>query len=102
MPESQNKIQSELNSRSLLDLNIVELTKEIDQVEFGNCPRCGSSNFQNIKETELRSTSYGGYEVEINSRKCRICAYNAQKDKPISWKVRLNRFLGKYSWKKLK
>jgi predicted Zn-ribbon and HTH transcriptional regulator len=102
MPESQHKIQSELKKRNLSDLGISGLTKEIEQVKIGNCPRCGSNNFQEITDTELRSTKYGGYEIEIISRSCRICSYNAQKDKPINWKVRLRKFLGKYAWKRLK
>lgn len=102
MPESQEKIQSEIENRNLTDFALAELTKPIGETELENCPRCGSNLFQEIKETELRSTKYGGYEVEINSRKCRICSYNPQMDKPINWKVRLDRFLGKYSWTKLK
>ncbi|WP_282122682.1 hypothetical protein [Algibacter mikhailovii] len=102
MPESQHIIQSEIKKRNITELNIAELTHDIGQVELENCPRCGSNKFQEIKDTELRATKYGGYEVEINSRKCRICSYNPQKDKPINWKVRLNKFLGKYAWKKLK
>lgn len=102
MPESQEKIQSEIESRNLTELNITELTKPIEQMDLNNCHRCGSNLFQEIKKTELRSTRYGGYEVEINSRKCRICGYNPYVDKPLNWKVRLNRFLGIYSWKKLK
>lgn len=102
MPESQAKIQSELKNRNLTDSEIAELTTPVVQTELENCPRCGSRNFQEIKETELRATKYGGYEVEINSRKCRICGYNPEMDKPINWKVRLDRFLGKYSWTKLK
>ncbi len=102
MPESQNKIHSELKSRNLTELKIAELTKPIGKTELENCPRCGSQIFQEIKETELRSTKYGGYEVEINSWKCRICGYNSRIDKPINWKIRLDRFLGKYSWTKLK
>lgn len=102
MPESQAKIHSELKNRNLTDSKITELTKPVGQTELENCPRCGSSNFQELNETELRATKYGGYEVEINSRKCRICGYNPQMDKPINWKVRLDRFLGKYSWTKLK
>ena|SRR5690606_4764548 len=102
MPESQAKIKSELKNRSLTDSEIAELTAPVGQTELENCPRCDSRNFEEIKETELRTTKYGGYEVEINSRKCRICGYNPKIDKPINWKVRLNRFLGKYSWTKLK
>jgi hypothetical protein len=102
MPESQQKIQSEIKSRSLSDLKIDELTNEVSPVELGYCPRCGSKNFQEIIDTEFRSRGPGAYEVEIKTDKCRICSYNAQKDKAISWKVWLNKFLGKYAWKKLK
>ena len=96
------KIKKEISNRNLSESDIEKLTGEIEQVESGFCPRCGSDNFQDIKETELRASKYGGYEVEINTRKCRICAYNPQKDKPVNWSVRLNRFLGKYAWVKLK
>lgn len=102
MPESQNKILTELENRNLSESQTSELIKEIAEVSNENCPRCQSSNFMAIKDIELRSTQYGGYEVEINSRKCRICGYNVQKDKSLNWKVRLNRFLGKYKWTKLK
>jgi hypothetical protein len=102
MPESQFKIQSEIKKRNLSDASISELTKEIEQINTDNCPKCGSTKFQEIIDTEIHTTNYGGYETEIVSRKCRICAYNAQKDKPINWSVKLNRFLGKYAWKRLK
>ena len=102
MQESQNKIHSELKSRSLSESQTTELLKQVGKVKSENCPRCGSHRFTEIKDTELRATKYGGYEVEINSRKCKICSYNPQKDKPINWKVRLNKFLGKYAWTKLK
>lgn len=102
MPESQQKIQSEIKSRSLSTLKVNELINEVSQVELGYCPRCGSKNFQEIIDTEFRSRGYGAYEEEIKTEKCRICSYNAQKDKAISWRVRLNKFLGKYAWKKLK
>ena len=102
MPYSKQKIQSELNKRSLSDIHLAKLTNHNAKFELENCPRCGSNNFYSIKESELRATQYGGYEVEKTSKKCRICSYNAEKDKPISWKVRFYKFLGKYSWKKLK
>jgi len=102
MAESQNKIQLELQKRNLTEFKISELISISIEPTEENCPRCRSNNFMEITDTELRNTKYGGYEVEINSRKCRICGYNAQKDKPINWKVRMNRFFGKYNWKKLK
>ena len=102
IPQSQDKIRSELKNRKLTDTKISELISAVVNKELGGCSRCSSNNFQEIKETELRSTSYGRYEVEINSWKCRICGYNPQKDKPINWRVRLNKFLGKYSWTRFK
>ncbi|WP_421823534.1 hypothetical protein [Flagellimonas oceanensis] len=102
MPNSRDKILSELNRRNLTETQIDEMTEQAEQMSPGNCPRCGSSRLVEVKDTELRATKYGGYEVEINSRKCRICSYNAEKDQPINWKVRLDRFFGKFSWIKLK
>ena len=102
MPNSQHKIHLELKKRNLSNSNVSDLIRGIDQTNTDNCPKCGSNNFQEIIDTEVHSTNYGGYETEIISRKCRICAYNAQKDAPISWRVKINRFLGKYAWKRLK
>jgi ribosomal protein L37E len=102
MPISQDLINLEVQNRTLTDPQIEELTKPPYEVDFGDCPRCGSTSHLEIKETELISTSYGGYEIEVNSRKCRICGYNPHKDKAISWQIRLKKFLGKYAWTKLK
>ncbi|SNR74223.1 hypothetical protein SAMN04488009_3534 [Maribacter sedimenticola] len=102
MPESQEKVRTELKKRNLGNLQVMDLINQKVKISLDNCPRCQSSDFMQIKDTDLRSYGYGGYEVEINSRKCRICGYNAQKDKSLNWKVRLNKFLGKYNWTKLK
>ena len=102
MPESQEKVRVELQKRNLTKAQVTDLINQSEKATLDNCPRCQSSDFMQIKDTDLRSSGYGGYEVEINSRKCRICGYNAQKDKSLNWKVRLNRFWGKYSWTKLK
>ena len=102
MPESQEKIKAELKKRNLEKSQVTDLINQSEKTTLDNCPRCQSSNFIQIKDTDLRSSGFGGYEVEINSRKCRICGYNAQKDKSLNWKVILNRFWGKYSWSKLK
>ena len=102
IPKSQYQIKSELKLRGLTDFNIINLIHDKSNLIEDNCPRCNSYNFDEIKDTEINLTDFGGYEIQINSRKCRICAYNPQKDKPINFRVRLNRFLGKYAWRKLK
>ena len=102
MPESQDKVQNELNKRNLDRSQVNFLINQSKKTTLNNCPRCQSSDFMQIKYTDLRVSRYGGYEVEINSRKCRICGYNAQKDESLNWIVRLNKFLGRYRWTKLK
>ena len=102
MPESQDKVQNELNKRNLDRSQVNFLINQSKKTTLNNCPRCQSSDFMQIKDTDLRVSRYGGYEVEIKSRKCRICGYNAQKDESLNWIVRLNKFLGRYRWTKLK
>ncbi|QNJ98156.1 hypothetical protein ALE3EI_1599 [Constantimarinum furrinae] len=102
MPASQEKISEELRKRNLTKSKIVQLTHPQEVEDNEKCPRCGSNNFQQIKDNELRATKYGGYEVEVNSQKCRICSYNAHKDQALNWKVWFKQFFRKYSWTKLK
>lgn len=102
MLESQEKIEGELSDRNLTEIQLTKLTTENKLNTFGQCPRCGANKFIEIAEVELHPTEFGGYEVEVNTRKCRVCAYNAQKDEAINWKVSLNKFFGKYRWKKYK
>lgn len=102
MQSSKNKIILELKSRNLTDARIANLIKPIKEIDLEHCSRCGSNKFEQIKETELRGSGFGGYEVEIFSRKCRVCGYNPRVDKPLNWQVRWYRFLGRYSWIKLK
>jgi hypothetical protein len=77
MAESQKKIQSELEKRNITESRIESLINIVESITNENCPRCPSENFIDIKDVELRTSNYASYEVEINSRKCRICAYNA-------------------------
>ena len=65
----------------------MNLINQIETATLDNCLRCQSSDFMQIKDTELRSYGYGSYEVEMNSRKCRICGYNTQKDKSLKCNV---------------
>ena len=84
MPESQEKIHSELPRRNITGAQIEHLTTQEKQGSSENCPRCQSTRFFEIQENELRNIGYSGYEVEVKSRRCQICGYNPHKDKPLS------------------
>lgn len=101
MKNSLELIEREKEGRNLID---GEIKTKIDYSVICNdrCLRCQSNNFQSIVDSKLKIHSYTAYEVEYHSRKCRICGYNAFKDKPLNFKIRFNKWIGKYYWKKLK
>lgn len=84
MYKSQNKINKELEKRNLGKSQLNDLMNKSKKATLENCLRCQYSNFMRIVNTELKSSGYGygygGYEVKINSKKCKIYGYNAQKN----------------------
>jgi len=102
LKESQELIR---NALKLREVEISETPMNLDFIEITsdqNCQRCNSRNFERISENELRSTSVGGYEVTINSYKCRVCGFNPDKNVSLSFGMRLKKLFGKYNWIKLK
>ena len=101
MNESKIKIQNELDKRNI-STSIAENLMNINlRVTNENCPRCQSIDFLEIKDRKLVSQKYTAYEIEIISRKCRVCGYNPYKDKALNWKVRWKKIRGRYHYKRL-
>jgi ribosomal protein L37E len=102
MLESKKHIKSELHKRNLTEIRVKSLINAKENETKESCPRCQSENFIEVKDVELKIVKYDSYEIEINSRKCSVCGYNAYKNKAINWKVRINKWFGNYNWKRLK
>ena len=101
MKESKVKIESEKQNRNLSEERISELTNY--KITFDErYPRCQSEKFQKITDTRLETGTYSAYEVYIHSKKCRVCGFNPFKNKPLNFKMRMNQWLGKYSWRSFK
>ena len=72
-----------------------------DNSEF-YCPRCNSSRYIVETDYELMHDNMGGYEVAIETDRCRLCGFNPGKNKPKGIKERLKRIFGLYRRKRLK
>ncbi len=101
MKESKDKILQELSKRKISSLSAEKLIDQKLETTNENCPRCQSVDFLEIKDRELRTRKYSSYEVEIISRKCRICGYNPYKDKALNCKVRWKKIRGRYHWSRV-
>jgi len=97
--ESKEIIANEFIRRSMSMESVEALTKRSKVVINENCPRCQSHDFFLEYDIQLIMSRYSSSEVKIWSKRCRICGYNAHRDKPLNFRVRLQRWLGRYSWR---
>ncbi len=96
MPKTKKRIEVERNIRQL-SIDLINKTIQQNQIDpKKDCPRCYSNLKFEETDIVLVQTGEGGYQKYVHSFKCLVCGYNPFKHKPLNWKIRWNKFLGKY------
>ncbi len=95
---SKKIIDSVRVSRYLDKSKIDKVVHEQVEIEEGHCLRCNSDHFHTESEVEPhgRTVGFKSNRRWILSDMCVVCGYNADRAKPISWRVRLGKIFGKY------
>ena len=85
LPNSQEKIKSEVQRRRLNQETLAELFQSGIQNSVGdNCPNCNSVRKITETDRELRGGT-ASYEVIIETERCQICGHNPAKRKARNW-----------------
>ena len=99
---SKEKIEKNRQKRRLTENEIDGLIEKQKIILNQKCPRCQGENFEEIIDYDVVISNNAPIEKKIHSRKCRICGYNSYKNKPLNFRMRINKILGKYYWVELK
>lgn len=85
LPNSQERIKSEVQRRSLNKKTLTELSQSgIKNSGEVNCPNCNSDRMIIETDRELRGGTFS-YEVIIETERCQICGHNPAKRKAGNW-----------------
>jgi len=101
LKDSKKIIENNRRKRRLTEIEISKLIKNQEIVLNQKCPRCQGENFMEVIDHEVVISNNTPIEKKIHSRKCRICGYNSYKNKPLNFKMRVNKIFGKYYWVEL-
>ena len=104
--ESREKIVKEVKHRNLISAQLEKYFNEkLNQKSAQKtslCKRCGSEKLFNEKDFELQPRmKYLTAEVEIETKRCRLCNFNPAKEKPKNLKERLSRIFKKNKTKRI-
>ena len=99
--ESREKIITEVKKRNLTSTQLEKYFNERlnqNSVEKSNlCSKCGSEKVFTEKDFEQQPRmTYLTTEVEIETKRCRLCNFNPAKEKPKNIKERISRIFKKH------
>ncbi len=102
LKNSKEIIEKNKRARRLNIIDIKRIVKNQEIILNQKCPRCQGENFKEIIDYDVVIVNNAPIEKKIHSRKCRICGYNSYKNKPLNFRMRINKLLGRYYWVELK
>ncbi len=102
LENSKEIIEKHRRKRRLNELEIRKIIENQEIILNQKCPRCQGENFKEIIDFDVVISNNVPIEKKIHSRKCRICGYNSYKNKPLNFRMRINKLFGKYYWVELK
>ncbi len=100
LDKSKEKIDKEIKKRNLSSEKLKSLldTKLNNESikDIRNCPRCGSNKlFIETDYKEIPISEFSSAEVAMDSYRCRLCGYNANKQTPKNFLERIKRIFKK-------
>jgi type I restriction-modification system DNA methylase subunit len=102
LDDSKKVIEKHRTLKNLSESEIEAIVSNQKVILNQNCPRCQAANFEQITDYEISMAQNIPFEKRIHSRRCRICGYNAHKNKPLNWKMALRKLWHKEYWEELK
>ena len=78
---SKEKVKREIGKRKLSKEQLRNyFNTKLSYNEKGIfCERCGSNKFFSDIDIEHHSRKYSSYDLEVNTKRCRLCNYNPSK-----------------------
>ncbi len=100
LENSKKKIETEIRKRNLSSEKLKSLidAKLINESikESISCPRCGSYKlFIETDYKEIPVSEFSSAEVAMDSHRCRLCGYNADKKTPKKFSEKIKRIFKK-------
>ena len=81
LQKSQERVGKEIEDRSLSKNQLERLyNKQLEHTETEHfCERCGSNKFFNDIDIEFQNSDHFTSEIEVKTKRCRICNHNPSK-----------------------
>ena len=95
---SKQIIEKHKLAKRLNDFEIRKIVNNQEVVFNDRCPRCQGLNYDQVTDIDVEISNNVAVERKVHSRRCRVCGYNALKNKPLNWKMRIRKLWYKDYW----